>query len=91
MSRRLCFAAISLIGVLTLTGGGSAHAAPRKFGNCDTMNNVYPHGVGLPGAKDNVGSRKDGPVTNFKRDAALYRAQAKTLDRDNDGIACEKH
>jgi TRAP-type C4-dicarboxylate transport system substrate-binding protein len=85
----ICTGALSLM--LLAASSSAAHAAPRKFRNCDTLNNVYPHGVGLPSAKDDVGSRKDGPVTDFKKDAALYRAQSKTLDRDNDGIACEKH
>lgn len=67
----------------------SAGAAERKFKNCTTLNNVYPHGVGLPGAVDSVSGRKK-RVTNFKRDASIYRAQSKNLDRDNDGIACEK-
>ncbi len=30
------------------------------------------------------------PVTNFKVNAAAYTAN-KGLDRDKDGIACEKH
>jgi hypothetical protein len=29
------------------------------------------------------------PVTTFKRDNALYQANSK-MDRDKDGIACEK-
>jgi hypothetical protein len=30
------------------------------------------------------------PVTNFKRSTRLY-LQNRGLDRDKDGIACEKH
>ena len=92
MTRRqrwlLCAGVVGLVGLGSVPDAG---AAPRKFRNCETLNNVYPHGVGLPSAKDDVGSRKDAPVTNFRKDAALYRAQSKNLDRDNDGIACEKH
>jgi hypothetical protein len=91
MKRRQSLVCLGLVGSVWLGATAGADAAPRKFKNCETLNNVYAHGVGLPGAKDDVGSRKDEPVTNFKKDAALYRAQSKTLDRDNDGIACEKH
>jgi Excalibur calcium-binding domain len=66
-----------------------ASAAERKFRNCETLNNVYPHGVGLPGAVDRVSGSKN-RVTNFAKKAGVYRAQSKNLDRDGDGIACEK-
>jgi Excalibur calcium-binding domain len=60
----------------------------RRFTNCDSLNSVYPHGVGREGASDIVrGNTK--VVTNFHVDTALYNAQPKTLDRDEDGIACE--
>ena len=57
---------------------------------------MYPHGVGKPGATDDTSGD---PVTNFYRSTKLYnmnngpRNQATgeyDLDRDNDGIACEK-
>ena len=52
------------------------------------MNGDHPHGVGLPNAVDDP-SEGD-PVTNFKRDADLYRANAANLDGDDDGTTCEK-
>jgi len=60
-----------------------------KYANCTALNKHYAHGVGKPGAKDKV-SGKAKPVTNFYKNLALYNAN-KTLDRDKDGIACEKH
>lgn len=61
-------------------------AAVRTFKNCTELNKKYPHGVGLPGARDRTSGT---PVTTFKRDRALYNANKKS-DRDKDGIACEK-
>jgi hypothetical protein len=46
------------------------------------MHQVYPHGVGRPGAVDNGG------VTDFYVSAAIYNANTKS-DRDKDGVACE--
>lgn len=65
----------------------SVGAATRRFSNCATLNTVYPHGVGLAGSKDKT---KGDPVTNFTVNKTVYSAQPKTLDRDKDGIACEK-
>ena len=50
----------------------------------------YPHGVGKPGARDTTSGV---PVTTFTRSASLYRTAMgynRSLDRDKDGIACEK-
>lgn len=59
------------------------------FKNCTKLNQKYKHGVGKKGAKDHVSGRNK-PVTNFTRSNALYKAN-RGLDRDHDGIACEKH
>jgi Excalibur calcium-binding domain len=60
-----------------------------RFANCADLNAQYPHGVGRSGAVDKV-SGTTPPVTTFLVNDALYHAQPKTLDRDNDGIACEQ-
>lgn len=66
------------------------------YKSCKAMNNgKYPHGVGKKGAKDKTSGKR---VTNFKVDNKVYYRYAagasKTgyydLDRDNDGIACER-
>jgi hypothetical protein len=71
-------------------------AKPRSFKNCTAMNKVYPHGVGRKHAHDKTSGT---PVTNFKRSNKIYsynngggnrHPNEKDLDRDNDGIACEK-
>ena len=72
---------------------GSRHASrptPLVFKNCTNLNRRWRHGVGLPGARDRTSGR---PVTNFFRSRATYsRAMSfnRRLDRDRDGIACEK-
>jgi hypothetical protein len=65
-------------------------AAPALFKNCTNLNKKYPHGVGRANARDKTSGE---PVTNFKRSTPLYRramSYNKRLDRDKDGIACEK-
>lgn len=67
------------------------YAQQTKFANCTEMNRVYPHGVGRLGAKDRT---RGIPVTTFVRNTALYDAifnNNRSLDRDRDGIACERH
>jgi hypothetical protein len=64
----------------------SASVPIRTFRNCTAMHKVYPHGVGKRGAHDHTSGR---PVTNFFRNNRLYAANT-SLDRDRDGIACEK-
>ncbi|HWS39135.1 MAG TPA: excalibur calcium-binding domain-containing protein [Actinoplanes sp.] len=80
-----------LAGSLVLGGvavASPADAAPKKFKNCTALNKTYKHGVARKGAKDKVrGSTR--PVTNFKVSTALYNANKK-MDRDKDGVACEK-
>jgi hypothetical protein len=90
-SRKLAaFGAAVMVALATITVTGSpAQAAPvRHFKNCTAMHKVYPHGVGKPKAHDHVrGTTR--PVTTFKRSLALYNANKK-MDRDHDGVACEK-
>lgn len=65
-------------------------AAPALYKNCTNLNKRYPHGLGRLGARDHT---SDTPVTNFKRSTKLYKlamSYNRGLDRDKDGIACEK-
>jgi hypothetical protein len=75
-------APIALVGVTA----DAAVAGAKTFKNCTALNKVYPHGVGLPKAKDKTSGT---PVTTFKRSKPLYVANKKS-DRDKDGVACEK-
>ena len=65
-------------------------AVPAKWQNCTVVNKRLPHGVGRANARDKTSGT---PVTNFRRDTALYNTAIRAnggLDRDKDGIACEK-
>jgi hypothetical protein len=64
--------------------------APLLYRNCTNLNKRYPHGVGKLTARDRTSGT---PVTNFRRSTRLYNvamSHNKGLDRDKDGIACEK-
>jgi hypothetical protein len=64
-----------------------------KYKNCSALNKVYPGGVSKSGAVDMT--KKNGKSIPAKPkkapvvDDAAYAANPK-LDRDKDGIACEK-
>jgi hypothetical protein len=77
---------------LALGAGAANAAAPLLYKNCTNFNKRYPHGVGRLGARDKTKSAD--PVTNFKRSTLIYRTAMRwndDLDRDKDGVACEKH
>lgn len=65
-------------------------AVPAQWQNCTVVNNRLPHGVGRANARNHTSGT---PVTTFRRDTALYNTAIRAnggLDRDHDGIACEK-
>lgn len=70
----------------------AAKSAPKyKFKNCTAVHKVYKHGVGKSNARDHTSGKR---VTNFKHSTSLYKKMIgyhRDLDRDRDGIACEKH
>ena len=92
--------AVTLLAVLLAGWSWDSAAAaqnqmPRLWQKCANVNAKYPHGVGKVGAidRDADGHRLADPVTNFKRSNRVYRIAMscnKGLDRDKDGIACEK-
>src|SRR5690242_20528151 len=91
--RRL--ATLSLFGVLYLTTAAfavspAAAGALAPYSNCTSVHKAYPHGIGRANARDHTSGA---PVTTFKRSDRLYRiwmSYNSGLDRDKDGIACEK-
>lgn len=88
-SRITAVVAAVVLGVVGVSAG-PAGAVPAKWKNCTAVNKSYPHGVGKATAKDRTSGR---PVTTFKRSNSLYATAMKAnkgLDRDKDGIACEK-
>jgi hypothetical protein len=70
----------------------SVVAALKAYANCTALNAVYAHGVGKVNANDHTTGT---PVRNFLPSPAEYALNdggtgQHDLDRDNDGIACEK-
>ncbi|MDX2004632.1 MAG: excalibur calcium-binding domain-containing protein [Meiothermus sp.] len=64
-------------------------ACEEPYPNCPSLNQDYPNGVGLPGARDKVSGNQQ-PVTTFRVSAVTYQLNTH-LDRDDDNIACERH
>ena len=71
---------------------------PKHYSSCAKLQKDYPHGVAKKGARDKV-SGKAKPVKNFAVSSKVYAMNdgprnKKTgeydLDRDNDGVACER-
>jgi hypothetical protein len=72
-----------------LPAGASARI-PTRWRSCKAVNAKYLHGVGKVNAMDKTAGE---PVTNFTHSNYLYRLAMRYnrgLDRDHDGIACEK-
>ncbi len=80
--------AVLCMGIITAPTADAA-PKPRVFANCTQLNAVYPHEVGRTGAQDKGTGKSFKPVTTFKRDNAVYKANVK-MDRDRDSVACEK-
>lgn len=89
MKRFALVIALLLVATLTVPAG----AATVKYKNCAKLNAAYPTGVAKPGATDTkkVKGKKVAVTTSGVPtfDAAVYKKNKK-LDRDKDGIACER-
>ncbi len=82
-------AATLVIAGAAFTGPAEAHTV-GIHDNCTNLNKRWAHGVGLRNAVDRTSGT---PVRNFYRNTDAYRTANRhngDLDRDNDGIACEK-
>ncbi|MDJ0319813.1 excalibur calcium-binding domain-containing protein [Pseudarthrobacter sp. PS3-L1] len=81
--------------ILSSTAVPASAVVAKSYKNCTELNKVYPHGVGKTGARDKTTGK---PVTTFRVNSTVYsyndgaarRPGEYDLDRDNDGIACEK-
>jgi hypothetical protein len=88
-------AATAVLATSVVVGGTStAQAAPKSYANCTAVHKVYSGGIAKKSVKKNK-VVSGGKATyralkgTVKKDDALYKANTK-LDRDKDGIACEK-
>lgn len=84
--------AVSAVLAATALGLPAATAAtvPPPWTNCTTYNHKWPHGVGRDHAVDHTSGT---PVRNFLHSTKIYNIAMNhnsDLDRDKDGIACEK-
>ena len=79
LAPRLLAAGLVVVGSLLLPS--------CKFRNCSTLWGTWPHGVGQPGAVDRTTGTPR--VTNYFANSVEYSNNA-ALDRDRDGIACER-
>jgi hypothetical protein len=90
-------AATTALAAAVLFGTASVPAAtsvPYLWQNCTHVHTKYRHGVGKVGAHDRTTGTS---VTTFYRSTRLYNIamsyngqRGYNLDRDRDGIACEK-
>lgn len=81
---RNSIAAAVLASLLVVSGPMPAEAA--KFKNCTAVNKVHKGGVAKSADTVNSGGKTKNLPTI---DAKLYKT-LKSMDRDKDGIACEK-
>lgn len=75
---------------LAVSGGAVSAHTTGIHDNCTNLNKKWPLGVGLKTARDKTSGT---PVKSFYRNNKAYWAAERhnrTLDRDNDRIACEK-
>lgn len=77
---------VAAVAVCLIGGASNAAATSVAYPNCTAMHAKYRHGIGKVGAHDHTSGA---PVTNFYRSNRLYYLNRR-LDRDKDGIACEK-
>ena len=86
----LLIAVVAGLVVLAASASAARETIPARWKNCTAVHKRYPHGVGKLRAHDKTTGT---PVTNFRRSTVIYlRAMHynRGLDRDKDGIACEK-
>ncbi len=87
---RVAGATSGLVVALGLASQASAKMPPL-YRNCAALNAKYPHGLGLTTAKDKTTGTPR--VRNFFKSNRFFKlamSYNRGLDRDHDGIACEK-
>jgi hypothetical protein len=90
--RRAAVAAVAFTCVVAPVPAAVAHRS-SLWTNCTAVHTKYRHGVGRSSAHDRTRSGTN-PVTTFFRSTRLYNQAMgvnSDLDRDRDGVACEKH
>jgi hypothetical protein len=88
----ICLIAALAVAVWIAPAPAATRVTPYLWQNCTHVHTKYRHGVGKRYAHDHTRSGTNS-VTNFFRSTRLYRIAMRwnsDLDRDRDGIACEK-
>jgi hypothetical protein len=84
-------AGLLVLGAPVATGAiAQTTKKPPWTQNCTALNKRFPHGVGRAKARDRTSGE---PVTSFRRSTRLYNIAMRWnrgLDRDKDGVACER-
>ena len=89
-SRVVALTVVALIVAFAACGVARGAMHPPWTKNCTALNKRYPHGVVKLLARDHT---TDEAVTTFKPSTTIYMpamSHNRGLDRDKDGIACEK-
>lgn len=93
-TRLIAAAVIAVAAVMTVTVPAEAATAVKHYKNCTAVHKAYSGGIAKKGVTTNT-VRSHGKTTHralqghVKHSTPLYTANRK-LDRDKDGIACEK-
>lgn len=84
--RRVGLLPLVALAAVAVVGPGAADAGVKRFKNCTAVHKTYKHGI----AKSSRAARTaNGLHGKPKISLALYNANKK-MDRDRDGVACEK-
>jgi hypothetical protein len=85
---------LAAVGLSVGQAPAATNSIPYLWQNCTHVHTKYRHGVGMVGAHDRTTGT---PGTTFYRSTRLYNIamsyngqRGYNLDRDHDGIACEK-
>jgi Excalibur calcium-binding domain len=84
------FVVALVLAAALIAASASSALVPPLYKNCTSLHKRYPHGLGKLGARDHTSGT---PVTTFRRSTRIYRlamSYNRDLDRDQDGIVCEK-
>jgi hypothetical protein len=79
----------------TLTVAAPANAAPKHYSSCTAVHKVYSGGIAKTHTTKNTIKHSNGTTTKtalkgkVKHSTSLYKVNKK-LDRDKDGVLCEK-
>ena len=83
-------AVVLLVASVAFAAGTAEAAAPPLYKNCTNLNKRYPHGLGKLGARDKTSDAGDELQAQHEALPASRCRYNRGLDRDKDGIACEK-